>query len=45
MPPIFESTHGQVWPVDDVLGRALSLADVSPAAVEDAYCEPYPPPG
>ena len=44
-PPIPAQTDGLAWSIDAVLDGNLSLSEVINAAVEDNYCEPYPPPG
>lgn len=38
-------TDGLAWSIDAVLEGTLSLSEVINEAVEDNYCEPYPPPG
>jgi hypothetical protein len=45
MPPIPESTDGDVFDLDLVLAGQLSLSAAINGAIEENMCEPYPPQG
>jgi len=45
LPPIPESTDGEVFDIDLVLAGQVSLSEAINGAIEDNMCEPYPPQG
>lgn len=45
LPPIPESTDGEVFDLDLVLAGQLSLSAAINGAIEENMCEPYPPQG
>jgi len=42
-PPIPEQTGGGAYPIGEVLAGVISLSDSITTAVEETYCEEYPP--
>ena len=42
-PPIPEQTGGGVYNIGEVLANVISISDAITAAIEESYCEPYPP--
>ena len=41
--PMPEQAGGKAWNIDEVLAGVVSLSAAIEEAIEDSYCEPYPP--